>query len=139
MRTISFLSITRTVEVSPLVEDIRSLILCSTKLPHHKAVSEKDTRSSHKCVARRAKGVISPKCSENMVIMCIARCFSKQNNVFPRRSNILALQNCSHPHKFGLATTVSSQHKAASHNFRLPRFVSNVLLATFCELVRIKL
>jgi len=90
MRAISFLSITRTVEVSPLVEDIRSLILCSTKLPHHKAVSEKDTRSSHKCVARRAKGAISPKCSENMVIMCIARCFSKQNNVFPRRSNILA-------------------------------------------------
>ena len=34
--------------------------------------------------------------------------------------------------------TRSSQHKAASYNFRLPRFVSNVLLVTFCWLVRIK-
>jgi len=58
-------SITRTDKVSSLVEDIRSLILCSIKLPHHKAVSEKDTRSSHKGVAMEGRRAISPKCSEN--------------------------------------------------------------------------
>ena len=73
----AILSITRTENVGPLVEGIRSLLLCSTRLPRHKAVSEKDIRFS--------------------------------------------------------------QHKGASNKFRLTRFVNNVLLATFCGLVRINL
>jgi len=46
------LSFTRTEKVGRLVEDIRSFLLCSTRLPKHKAVSEKDVSSSqHKAVS----------------------------------------------------------------------------------------
>jgi len=80
---------TRINKVGQLVEDIGSLILCSTRLTHRKAV------------LRKTKGLCSTRLP---------------------------------PHKaVSEKDTRPSQHKAASHNFRLPHFVSNVLFTTFCR------